>query len=42
MRYGCYADGFQVDSHLADLFFLYFFLGFDVTFRGLVLRLALS
>jgi len=26
MRYGCYANGFQFDSHLADfLFFLYFF-----------------
>jgi len=37
MRYGYYANGFQFDCHLADfrfVFFLYFFSGLDVTFRG--------
>jgi len=35
MWYGCYANGFRFDSHLADfLFFLYFFSGLRVTFMG--------
>jgi len=36
MYYGCYANGFRFDSHLAnfDFFFYYFFSGLDGMFRG--------
>ena len=37
MRYDCYANGFRFDSHLADfrfVFFLYFFSGLGVMFKG--------
>jgi len=37
MRYGCYVNGFRFDSHLVDfrfIFFLYFFSGLGVTFKG--------
>ena len=37
MHYGCYVNGFQFDSQLADfrfLFFLYFYSDLGVKFRG--------
>ena len=39
MCYGCYANGFRLDSHLADFCFVVFFFAFfglrlGVTFRG--------
>jgi len=36
MHYGCYATGFQLDSHLAD------FLCFSVLFQAYVLPLQVS
>jgi len=38
MRYGCYADGFRFDSHLADFRFVFFF----TFFQAWVLRLGVS
>jgi len=34
MRYGCYAKGFQFDSHLVDFIFFFFFSGLLVIFMG--------